>query len=329
MVFDIEHTAKRLQHEKKLINRFAIREFKKTRWVNEPIPELKNDLKEWNQSVTDHFVNELEKHHLTDVAHAYLPGKSIKTNALMHKNSPVIIKFDFKGFYDSVLYDYIKHHINQTAEKKIKNHNLVKRLIIDPETNGLTQGLPVSGALAGLALIPFWKELRRELKKQDPNIEFTQYSDDLTFSTIDGKESACFNVKKLNSLIIYCLKKSKRTNFKIKEEKTCVQRRQFRKVTGVRINHENKLCCSRKDYRMLQTITHVLDKDANTLAVLKAFGFKSKASFVGKISYMRSIDDTGKIQRYIDRKADIYLKHELFKTWIINKQKIEHAQAFA
>lgn len=314
----IVQTANELAETKDLINRFPIRNNKKTRWVNDPIPALKIALKNWNHELTAHYESVLEREGLTLFAQAYLPNKSIKTNAKIHQNSPTIIKFDFSGFYDSVSFDYISDDIKHLTGASDNELLLIKRLIIDPETNGVTQGLPVSGALAGLALVPFWKQLRANL---NPAIQFTQYSDDLTFSKQSRKADPDFNKTDLTNMITQTLIQTDR-NFALNDGKTTVQSQQFRKITGVRINHKNQLSCSRKDYRLFRTMTHVLEKESDTLAILDQFGFKSVASFSGKISYMRSIDETGKIDRFIEKNSQVFLKHGLFRTWISDRVSV-------
>lgn len=308
----IVQTANELATTTDLINRFPIKSGTKTRWVNDPIPQLKQALKEWNQELTAYYENVLQQEQLTLYAQAYLPNKSIKTNAKIHQNSSTIIKFDFSGFYDSVHFDYIKSHIKALTEASDDELLLIERLIIDPETNGVTQGLPVSGALAGLALVPFWSQLRKNLHK---DIQFTQYSDDLTFSKQSRQAEPYFTKEALTTIIKQTLAETDR-DFVLNDGKTTVQSQQFRKITGVRINHNNQLSCSRKDYRLFRTMIHVLSKESDTESVLKQFGFKSVASFTGKISYMRSIDETGKIDKLIERNSEILLHHGLFRTWI-------------
>lgn len=318
IVHQIIETAYELKDTKKIINRFPLKSGLKTRWVNDPIPLLKESLKLWNIEMTEHYVNMLENKGLTLYSQAYLPNKSIKTNAKIHQHSSTIIKFDFSGFYDSVKFDYIKEDIKRITDATDDELDLIKRLIIDPETGGVTQGLPVSGALAGLALIPFWENLAQTL---DQKIMFTQYSDDLTFSRQNNKENPLFNVDYLTLKINESLNNVNR-EFTLNNQKTTIQENQFRKITGVRINHKNQLTCSRKDYRLFRTMTNVLSKENDTEKVLKQFGFKSRSSFTGKISYMRSIDETGKIDRVLDNNVDTFLKHNLFRSWVSEKLSV-------
>lgn len=297
--------------DNKLIHKFEIKEKNKTRIVNNPRPELKVILKEWNDIITRYYVELLEEENLSNIAHAYLPNKSIRTNTQTHIYSDVI-QFDFKGFYDSCKFEYFIKHLKEfdvTINKE--NEYTIKRLLIDTETNGITQGLPVSGALAGLSLIPFWKELRNNIPEE---IKFTQYSDDLTFS-YTGNQPKEFTISILKKKIYESLKKCN-LDFKLNNDKTRIESGHFRKITGVRINNYNQMTPSRKDYRFLRHALYILSKSDDLEKELIIWGFKSKNSFIGKIAYMRSIDDTNKVNNIIMEYRDTCRKHNIFTTWI-------------
>ena len=306
-------TATRLQHTDHLIDRFTIynKKTKKPRQVNNPIPELKQALKAWNAPLTAYYVERLKAEALTDHVHAYLPNKSIKTNAAQHAQSSVI-QFDFSKFYDHCAFDYFYHEL-LTMDPDLNNldPHLLSRLIIDPNTGGVTQGLPVSGALAGLSLIPFWLELKKALPS---NVMFTQYSDDLTFSYYHQKPNN-FNIPDLTRIIYQALGLANR-KFLLNTTKTRQQHGAYRNVTGVSINHNNKLTSKRKDYRFLRHVLHILSQSDNLDKELAQWQIPSKASLVGKISYMRSMDDTGKIDRLIQKYKDTCVRHNLFTTWL-------------
>lgn len=297
--------------DNKLIRQFTIKEKNKNRIVNDPIPKLKSILKKWNTIITEYYINELNKNNIGKIVHAYLPGKSIRTNANCHTQSD-IIQFDFKGFYDSCRFDYFKEHLyklDNTLDKK--DESIIKRLLIDPKTKGVTQGLPVSGALAGLTLIPFWVKLKETLPE---NIIITQYSDDLTFS-YTGNRPSLFTVNKLKN-VIYNVLDEVNLNFTLNNKKTRIEKVQYRKVTGVRINHLDQTTPSRKDYRFLRHALFILSKSDCLDKELDIWGFESKESFVGKISYIRSIDSTNKVNKTILQYRDTCKRHNLFETWI-------------
>lgn len=293
-----------------LIRRFHIKNKGKMRAVNDPHPALKTVLKDWNALVTDYYVEALAQAGVSDVAHAYLPNKSIRTNAEMHKQS-TLIQFDFKGFYDSCRFDYFKDHLAQLDPHVTQDPDAVARLLIDPTTGGVTQGLPISGALAGLTLIPFWVALKTKLPA---NVRFTQYSDDLTFS-YTGPEPTDFTVARLTQIVCETLVEVN-LDFSLNTKKTRRQSKQYRKVTGIRINHANRLTPSRADYRFLRHALHILANAPSLEAELARWHFKSREAFVGKISYLRSIDETGKINALLYKHRHTCAKHNLFATWL-------------
>lgn len=284
-----------LKHTDKLINSFPIKNEIKTRIVNDPIPQLKAVLKLINQDLTEFTEDLLAKEDLFDIPQAYRPNKSIRTNAMIHKNSKVIIKFDFSKFYDCTKFEYFEKYLYQLYPDTKEIRPLIKRLLIDPNTNGLTQGLPCSGALANLSLIPFFKELKANL---DDNIIFTQYSDDLIFSLKNNnKPTYQFNIKTLTHLIIKTLRKVN-LNYKINTKKTTKQKNHHRKVTGIRINDDNKCTPSRNTYRFFKLFFHLLQtNDINKL--LNDFNIESITSLKGMLSYAKSIDETNKINNLI------------------------------
>lgn len=316
LTLNLIEDARQLLHiaDGNLIRRFKIKgKNGKLRDVNDPIPELKAILKKWNDTITQQYIHLLKRHGVSHIPHAYLPNRSIQTNARQHLYSDVA-QFDFKGFYDSCKFEYFIHALRELDPNLTpQNEYMVKRLLIDPNTGGVTQGLPVSGALAGISLIPFWVELQKRLPQ---NIKFTQYSDDLTFSYI-GKRPKEFTIPVLTQKIYESLH-AVNLNFKLNDDKTRIQSRQYRKVTGIRINHFNQMTPSKKDYRFLRHALYILSKSDDLEKELATWGFKSKEAFIGKVSYMRSIDDTGKVNRLIMQYRVTCRKHNLFTTWIDN-----------
>lgn len=295
--YELVNIAKTLADTYPLVHRYKIKSKGKTRYVNDPIPELKEPLKIFNQALTSYYEQQLSLKGLTQVAQAYLPHKSIITNADIHKHSNIIIKFDFSKFYDHVRFDYILDDL-QNLDPRLSDKQVqewVKRCIIDEKTKGVTQGLPVSGALAGLALIPFWQKLQELLPDA---IQFTQYSDDLTFSLVDNQTSPHFNKKDLTQYIKDAMKKSNR-RFKLNAKKTSIQSGHFRKITGVRINENNQRTLSRKDYRWLRGFLHNLTILDNLDDALQYYDLESKMVLNGKINYWLYIDETKKVQNLL------------------------------
>ena len=307
------NTAIELKDTHPLIHTFTINSGLKSRVVNNPIPVLKSALKVFNKELTEYYQEQLRTNKLENIAHAYLPNKSIITNADIHKYSREIIKFDFSHFYDDVRYQYVRKDLQHLIpELNQTNSHLIKRLIINPKTNGITQGLPVSGALAGLALIPFWKRLKKLLPA---NIRFTQYSDDLTFSYTGPNKPEKFNIGYLTYQIERALKQTNR-HFTLNKKKTAIQKDQFRVITGVHINNDNQRTPTLKDYRFLRSFAYNLRKGTPLNECLDRYGFESKEAFVGKISFLRTVDESGKIDKLLYKYASTFTRNNLFTAWL-------------
>lgn len=272
------------------INHFNLIQNGKIRHVAEPKEQIKQELKNLNEVFNKYYEDELEFYSLQDIPMAYRKDKNVKINAEKHKNQKIIHKFDFSKFYDHVKIEYIEEHLRCILYKYHENKEIYKKAIIDENTNGVIQGSPISGVLAGLALIPFYLELRKNLGK---DVIITQYSDDLTISNTP------YNLRELTEIIETSLK-NVNLEFPINVSKSKTQSNQYRYITGVRINHKNELTCDRSDYRNYRASLFILKKQKYLSKdiinqVISSFGFISIDSYLGKLNYMKMIDDTGKI----------------------------------
>jgi RNA-directed DNA polymerase len=127
------------------------------------------------------------------VAHGFMPGRSIITNALAHAgNWQITLHFDFEDFFDSVTPDMAPDPPSRVAR-------LWYRDTCFPD-GAARQGLPTSPAIANIAATPFDAAVislrdnltpkRRILGHRGPSFVYTRYADDLTFSTNSEKVAA-------------------------------------------------------------------------------------------------------------------------------------------
>jgi hypothetical protein len=292
-----------------LYHRFPVKDGKKVRWVNNMIPELKDDLSKLNKMLTNYFVEGLELHaDMLDpkIPQAYLPNRGIVTNAAIHKNSKTIIRFDFKKFYDNITWELVCNSLGLPFRSFIENNN-VKRLFIANETGSVGQGFPCSGILASYAMLDFWMRLGEII---DNNIRLTQYSDDLTFSLINSKiETEGFDIKSLQAKIKQAMDDVHRNhNLHINPKKTLRQSNNNRIITGVRINDDNRLTCSRKTYRLFRAVFHNLHHGKTIDEVLKLSNVKSLQSLKGKLNYAIQIDSSMKMRKLVRKYEQLGIK---------------------
>lgn len=259
------------------LKRFTLKTGRKV--VEPPLP-VKLKLKEYNKILSNYYETLLKEKQIENIPQAYRNNHSVKTNAMRHQYATTIHKFDFTHFYDSIPYSLIKPHL-----EKLKLP-LRKDYWIDPETKGLIQGSPASGTLAGLALIPFWVNLKNAI----PNAIITQYSDDLSISNTSLSQKQC------ETLILKILRQQK-IPCSINKKKTTTHKN-FKKVTGVVINHNHQLTTSRDWYRKTRALLHQLKNNQTTL---EQFGYKDLNHFKQVASYHLYIDETRKLKRLFNK----------------------------
>ena len=119
------------------------------------------------------------------VAHGFLPGRSIVTNALAHVGDwQITLHFDFENFFDSVTSEMLPDPPQIIARTWYRQNCF-------PD-GAARQGLPTSPAIANIAAAPFDAAVialrdsltpkRRILGSRGPTFIYTRYADDLTFS---------------------------------------------------------------------------------------------------------------------------------------------------
>ena len=263
------------------------------------------------------------------VAHAFMTGRSIVTNALAHAGDwQITISFDFSDFFDSVTPDMVqweptKAQINSLRytlwngltwedgawHTGIEFVGVKNRLFPD---GAARQGLPTSPALANLAAAPFdsavialGKHLtpkRRILGKSGPAFVYTRYADDLTFST---------NSEKVAQNLLHDIPMLAAAHgFQINPTKTRRQhaRAGYRIVTGIAVTptgilpsrfHRRKLraashqirkgICRRNLRRILSKITERYARNATNCMDVLAIGDSLRAQWRGLAGHIRLI----------------------------------------
>lgn len=277
------------QTPKPYIKHFQIWTGTKFRHVAEPAEPLKSQLSEENDYILDLYEKILKMFDLQNIPQAYRKNHGVHTNAIRHKDNKIWFRFDFKSFYDTIRFENFAEFI-RPRYKDIKVHaEQYKACFMDPVTNGLIQGSPTSGTLAGIALVPFWIEL----KKAFPNAIITQYSDDLCISGVDNMTQ-----NEVQTRVIQCINKSK-LKVQLNTTKTRQDKDQYRCLTGVACNHENKVTCYRKDYRKFRALFNAMTKQSvnDVLTINKI----SALEFMGKLNYIKHIDETKKVHKLMDK----------------------------
>jgi RNA-directed DNA polymerase len=157
----------------------------KFRTIYVPDPQEKYDLQRLLPELNSFALAE----DVHNVAHGFMPGRSIITNALAHAGDwQITLHFDFEDFFDTVKPEMLP---GQGWVAGIPGDGCCMRDVF-PD-GAARQGLPTSPAIANIAAAPFDAAVialrdhltpkRRMLGRRGPSFVYTRYADDLSFST--------------------------------------------------------------------------------------------------------------------------------------------------
>lgn len=223
--------------------------------------------------------NILNHRSISKYAKAYHKGISLKDNASPHLNQKKILKLDIIDFFESIEYPAIYSScFNEAYFPKTIGHLLTYLCTYESR---LPQGAPTSSYISNLVMKDFDEELGKWCEEH--NINYTRYSDDMTFSGDFNPTEVIQKVRKM----LYKL------NLKINNKKIhVISNSQQQNVTGIVVN--NKIQVSSK-YRnnIRQEIYYIKKfglKEHLTKIDYQNNSTKYLNSLTGKINYVLSID---------------------------------------
>ncbi|HCC6090009.1 TPA: retron St85 family RNA-directed DNA polymerase, partial [Citrobacter freundii] len=184
-----------------------------------------------------------------EAAMAYVPQKSIKTNAHAHKNNQFLLKMDFENFFNSITPNIFWYHWNNAfpvidAEERFWIERIIFWNNKDLKSNlTLSVGAPTSPTISNFCMYSFDEEVTKYCREKD--ITYTRYADDLTFTS--NTKGILFNLPKhidktLKKLFFSAINiNNKKTKFSSKAHN--------RHITGITITNDEKLSIGRKRKR--------------------------------------------------------------------------------
>ena len=184
---------------------------------------------------------------------AYKKGLNIVDNARPHSQNRYIFKGDISNFFPSCKRELVKKYSRFIFENSIKGGELLEyfldKMLID---DGLCLGNPISATLANAIVAAPARYIYNVCKKC--GISFTQYSDDVTFSS--NRPIAKNWVVKL----FYTAydKYNLTSYFSLKPSKLIAQVGQQRHVTGIAFDQtrNNRPTTKEKMYRFIRVSIH-------------------------------------------------------------------------
>ena len=188
----------------------------------------------------------------SNIAHGFKKGKSIVTNAQIHRNKKYILNIDLQDFFDSFHFGRVRGFFE-------KNRNFALPIEVATVVAQLTcfegclpQGAPTSPIITNLICQILDNRLLKLAKRY--KLDYTRYADDLTFSTNDKAF-----VERKDEFLCAIQKEIERAGFKINEKKTrLVYKDSQQKVTGLVVNQ--KVNVAQDYYRKTKAMAHSLYK---------------------------------------------------------------------
>jgi hypothetical protein len=197
---------------------------------------------------------------VSDCAHGFRTGRSIRTGAEPHVGKRALLKMDLKDFFPSVTFGRVRGYlvamgygysvattlaVLMTESERQPVALEGKTVYVPVGPRHCVQGAPTSPGLCNAICLRLDRRLAGLARKYD--CDYTRYADDLTFSGPSANDLK--TIRRLTKLIC------REEGFTVHPEKTRIMRQgQKQTVTGVTVNDVAGL--SRKDRRKLRAVIH-------------------------------------------------------------------------
>ena len=229
---------------------------------------------------------------ISKCAYAYKKGLSTILNAKNHVGCKVILKLDIENFFDNInFYKVYNSCFNESLYPK-KLGMLLTNLCVYNDM--LPQGAPTSGYISNIVLRDF--DCNIDAYCKDKNINYTRYSDDMTFS-------GDFDIRKLIKYVNELLYKE---GFRLNKSKIKVVLNTTRQqVTGIVVNKKINLS---KNYKrkIRQEVYYVLKYGVKSHIKKRNINLSCNrylSMLLGKINYVLTVNPNDK--EFINYKNEI------------------------
>lgn len=238
------------------------------------ISQPSRDLKAVQRCILSDFLSDKLKVHKS--ATAYRVGKSIVDNAKVHLNNKYLLKMDFKDFFPSIVSSDFVDLLNR--DQILEDETEIKLLskIFFMSTRGrlvLSIGSPGSPLISNAVMFDFDEYIAK--KCAESGVDYSRYSDDITFST---------NVPKVlfgwPEVVSNVLKELPFPRLRLNEQKTKFSSKKFnRHVTGITLANQGYLSIGRDRKRNIRARVH----DVNNLSIKEVLKLSGDIAFAGQV----------------------------------------------
>ena len=209
-----------------------------------------NELKLIQINLIDYYFKNIP---VSDNAHGYIRGRSIKSNVLSHRGQTYFFQTDISSFFPS-----IDENMLRTTIKKVIPNITISELqtiikVVAP-FGRLDLGSPTSPVLSNIVMKEVDDRLLVELGKlRNHNLIYTRYSDDITISSEVPLDSSILNkVERVLREFGFKLNR-KKTRFKVLIDNI--------KITGIYLNCDESITVGSKFKKKLKSYLYLVKSD--------------------------------------------------------------------
>jgi retron-type reverse transcriptase len=276
------------------------------RLISAPMPRMKR-AQYW---ILENILTRIK---LPEMAHGFVPSRSIVTNAQPHIGASLVINMDLKDFFPTITFPRIKGLFLSLGYSE-QVATIIGLLCSEPDTDAvqldgtayfvgrglrfLPQGAPTSPAISNILCCRLDRRLAGMAAKM--GFVYTRYADDLTFSCrADGHE-------RLQKLLWRTRQIVTAEGFMLNTAKTRIMHRGRRQeVTGIVVNR--KLSIDRKTLKRFRALLFQIDGDGPE-GKTWGRGGNIFESIQGYAHFIRMVDPA-KGQKYLARVDGIIKKY--------------------
>ena len=185
-----------------------------------------------------------------NISHAFEEGKSIITNAKIHRNKRIIVNVDLSDFFDSIHIGRVCGFFEKNKHFNLPHEPAITIAQLACYQGKLPQGAPTSPIITNLICQVLDMHLLSFAKRY--KLDYTRYADDITFSTNDKAF-----LETWNSFYDELEEKIKKAGFSLNEKKTRITYRDSKQVvTGLVVN--KKISVDHAYCRNVRAMAHSL-----------------------------------------------------------------------
>lgn len=185
-----------------------------------------------------------------NISHAFEKGKSIITNAKIHRNKRIIVNVDLSDFFDSIHIGRVCGFFEKNKHFNLPHEPAITIAQLACYQGKLPQGAPTSPIITNLICQVLDMHLLSFAKRY--KLDYTRYADDITFSTNDKAFLETWDL-----FYAELEKKIRKAGFSLNEKKTRITYRDSKQVvTGLVVN--KKISVDHAYCRKVRAMAHSL-----------------------------------------------------------------------